>query len=101
MKVIVNVNRISRIRVLKSSRNADTRKRLTSAASDVDLRAGDVKLRDAGWPGVMDRELLDAQETVAGRKAARNGHAIGLCKVTVQSVENPRLCIRWQALGCV
>jgi hypothetical protein len=43
-----------------------------AAAGDGHLRAGDVELRDSCGPRVVDAELLDADQVVAGGEARRD-----------------------------
>ncbi|CAI6334501.1 unnamed protein product [Periconia digitata] len=69
VEVVVDVSRVSRVGALDVSRDGDAAEALGASASDLDLSARDVELR--GGAGVVDGELLDADEVLAG------GHARG------------------------
>ena len=58
------------------ARDLGGRRRLTAAAtSDLELRAGDVELRWAA--GVVDTELLDAEEVLSSGELRWDGDGVG------------------------
>jgi len=77
VEVIVDVGGIPRISLLESPRNADAAGDLVTASRNLDLCTGDVELGDASWVGVVDAELLDAEEVVAWGDARWDLHAVG------------------------
>jgi hypothetical protein len=74
IEVVVDVGSVTRVSRLDVSRNAHSAEALAASSSDLDLRAGDVKLR--GRPGVVDSELLDTEEVVTGGNAGWDGNAV-------------------------
>ena len=72
------VGGVARVSGLEGARDGHGRARVAAAAArDGDLRAGDVELRDARRPGVVDAEGLDADQVVARGDAARDRERVG------------------------
>lgn len=75
VEVVVDVSGVTRVGRLDVSRNLGSRgQSLGAAAGDLDLGAGDVELRRRA--GVVDSELLDAEEVLASSEAGGDGDRV-------------------------
>lgn len=85
--VVAYVGGVARVGVLEGTRDEGGGPRVAAAAAgDGHLRARDVELRDAGRPGVVDGERLDAEQIVARRDARGDLAGVGTCGNGVGSV---------------
>lgn len=79
VEVVVDIGSVSAISRLDVSGNLSGRRRLpAAAASDLELSAGDVKLRWA--TRVVDTELLDAKKILSSRNLRGDGNGVGGCE---------------------
>jgi hypothetical protein len=73
------VDGVAWVGVLEDAVDGDGCRVAAAAACDGHLGAFDVELRDAGRPGVVDAELLDAEQVVARGDAGGDGGGVAAC----------------------
>jgi hypothetical protein len=76
VEVVVDVDSVAGVGGLESTRNADAAGNHRSTAGDLDLGTADIELWDTGRIGVVDTQLLDAEQVVAWCKAGWDSSAI-------------------------
>jgi len=86
LEVVVDVGGVTRVSGLDVAWDLGRNRGLAgTSSSNLDLRARNVEL---GWrAGVVDAELLDAEEVLAGGNLARNGDGVcGCAVISIRSV---------------
>lgn len=79
-----HVGSVTRVAGADVARNSHRGAQAAATASDTDLSAADVELGDTRGPGVVDAELLDAEQVVAIGHARREGEGVALCGINGQ-----------------